>query len=363
MTRAQSFRLLFALVAAAALPVPAVAAPAGIDYGNTANWLCLPGRQDACGQPLTSTVVAPDGSTSTRTFALDPNAPVDCFYVYPTVSREPGGNADMTASPEVQHAALEQFALFGTRCKLYAPIYRQTTIAALRGEVRSADEEMPYADVLAAWNTYLARYNHGRGVVLIGHSQGTKLLTRLIASQIDGTAEQKLLVSAFLIGGFVVVPAGRDVGGTFTHVPLCRSGAQIGCVIAYSSYLSTDPPGTEAFFGAAPPGSADACVDPAALEGRTVLDDELPAIGALRVLGTTFVETQGQLTGACVTAGGRNYLAITPGTDARSTLLKGALEAVQRRLPGWGLHTLDVNLTIGNLLELVDTESKAWLNR
>ena len=37
-----------------------------------------------------------------------------------------------------------------------------------------------YADVAEAWHTYLKRFNHGRGVVLIGHSQGTFVLRRLV---------------------------------------------------------------------------------------------------------------------------------------------------------------------------------------
>jgi hypothetical protein len=90
-------------------------------------------------------------------------------------------------------------------------LYRQVTLAGLRGEVRGIDLETPYNDVFAAWNTYLARYNNGRGVVLIGHSQGSKILARLIASEIDGTAEQRWLISAIILGEEIDVPAGRDV--------------------------------------------------------------------------------------------------------------------------------------------------------
>ena len=38
-----------------------------------------------------------------------------------------------------------------------------------------------YDDVVDAWNYYLAHENHGRGVVLVGHSQGSGVLTGLIA--------------------------------------------------------------------------------------------------------------------------------------------------------------------------------------
>lgn len=365
MIRPRPYLLILALLAAIAGPTahPAAAAPR-IDYNDPADWLCLPGRADACAQPLTSTVIAADGSITKRTYDIDANAPVDCFYVYPTVSREPTANADMTPSPEIQHVALEQFARFGARCKLYAPLYRQITLATLRGEVRGFDPETPYRDVLAAWNIYLVKYNRGRGVVLVGHSQGSKILARLIASEIDGTAEMRQLVSAIILGELIATPRGQDVGGTFKHVPLCRTAAQIGCVIAYSSYLASEPPDRSAHFGDAPPGLVDACVDPAALEGHTVINDELPPLGSVgRSFGTTFIETTSQLTASCETNAGHSYLAVTPGSDPRSSVLNIALQAVQAHTAGWGLHVLDVNLSLGDLLDLVGTESKAWLSR
>jgi hypothetical protein len=247
MRRLRTYLVLGVLLVAIARPAAAWAAPPqAVDYADPANWLCMPGRSDACSQPLTSTLLAADGSVTKRTYEADPKAPVDCFYVYPTVSREPTANSDMTAGPEEQHVALEQFARFGAHCRLYAPLYRQMTLAALRGEVRGIDLETPYRDVLAAWNTYLARDNHGRGVVLIGHSQGSMMLARLIASEIDGTPVQRRLVSAIIPGELIEVPAARDVGGTFKHVPLCRSARQFGCVIAYSTYLATPAPGRSA---------------------------------------------------------------------------------------------------------------------
>ncbi len=116
------------------------------------------------------------------------------------------------------------------------------------------------------------------------------------------------------------------------------------------------------FGSAATPGDVDACVDPAALDGRATLDAELPPLGPLgRSFGTTFIETQAQLSAACTVSAGHSYLAISPGTDSRSSVLAIALEAVQAKIPGWGLHALDINLTLGNLLDLVGTESKAWL--
>src|SRR6478735_9276427 len=105
---------LFLLLAAAlafAAPVsgqtnsPAVAP----DYLKDSSWLCLPGRKDVCSTPLPTTALSPNGygSTGLSTVAKDP--PLDCFYVYPTVSRDQGLNSDLNVGSEEHGATLTQF--------------------------------------------------------------------------------------------------------------------------------------------------------------------------------------------------------------------------------------------------------------
>ncbi len=346
------------------LALPAAASAAAPDYADPASWLCRPGRADVCAEPLTSTVVAPStGGLTRRTYAPDPAAPIDCFYVYPTVSQQTTGNADMTAGPEEQHAAAQQFARFAGKCRPFAPLYRQTTVPAMRGGSRG-DPELAYADVLAAWRAYVARDNHGRGVVLIGHSQGSFHLLRLIAEEIDGKPAERLLVSAILAGGNVQVGRGRDVGGSFRHVPLCRAADQTGCVIAYSTYLADHPPGPDALFGGAlRPELAGACVDPAGLLGHETLDSELPTRGEVaRLLGTPFVENPGLIAGACATQGDHSFLAIAVKPEGTgSVTLAKALADADARAPGWGLHPLDINLVLGDLVEIVGRQGVAWV--
>jgi len=359
--RGLAYGLVFAGVLTLAGPAPA--APV-IDYAQPSSWLCRPGRDDICTRPLTSTVVSPaDGALTRKTYAPDPAAPVDCFYVYPTVSREPTANADMTVGPEVEHAAAEQFARFATKCRLYAPLYRQTTVAAMRGAASGADSDLAYGDVLAAWRAYLAHDNHGRGVVLVGHSQGSFHLARLIAEQIDGKPIERLLVSAIVVGGNVQVATGADVGGSFHHVPLCHSADQTGCVIAYSSFLASDPPGAGSHFGrSAGPGLADACVNPGALIDHGVLDAELPTTGKVaEALGTPLVENPGLVSAECTTTRDWTFLAVAiKPAGVGATTVTRALTDLDDRAPGWGLHAIDVNLTLGDLVEIVGRQSKAW---
>ena len=111
------------------------AAPAPNDYADKASWLCWPGRDDACAGDNTTTVVQADGSVSTETWAVNPAAPVDCFYVYPTVSNDPGVISDMSANAEERRVVEQQLSRLGAQCRVYAPLYRQFTLTALRAAV------------------------------------------------------------------------------------------------------------------------------------------------------------------------------------------------------------------------------------
>ena len=375
----------------AASPAQTQAAPAAPapqpknDYSNGDNWLCRPGRQDACAVDLSTTIVSADGKLKTEKWAANPNAPIDCFYVYPTVSNDPTGNSDMIPGPEEKSVVRVQFARFGSKCRLYAPIYRQITLTALRafiaGKPMPADRALAYNDVLDAWNYYLEHDNQGRGVVLIGHSQGSGVLTQLIKSEIDGKPVQSRIISALLLGTSLPVPKGKDVGGAFQHIPLCHSLNQTGCVITFASFRATAPPPANSRFGKVTGDNMQsACTNPAALSGGSGELHSYLGSGSTGILAnaevapgpwvksgapitTPFVSVPGMLTAECVDNEHGSYLAVTVHGDPagpRASDITGDVVVNKQVQADWGLHLIDVNLTIGNLLDIVDHESKAY---
>lgn len=361
---------------------PAVAAVTPLRYAEPANWLCRPGVEGPCNQVATATIIAADGRQQRDGFRIAGDPPVDCFYVYPTVSRDPGGNADAVAGPEEHEIVRQQLARFGNACRLYAPLYRQVTLTALQklraGEDISTDREMAYADVKAAWQHYIASDNTGRGVVLIGHSQGAGLLTRLIASEIDGEPVQDRLVSALLVGSTIEVPL-RGGFGDFRSIPLCASADSIGCVIAYSSFRADAPPPADSLFGAArTTGMKAACVNPAEIDGSggalkpllpagAILFDELAPPAPWTADGppveTPFVALPGLLTARCIDRGGLSYLAVTVNADPddpRTDTISGDVVVDGAVRPQWGLHLFDMHLAMGNLVDIVVRQSAEW---
>src|SRR3569623_1710379 len=216
-------------VAPPAPPAPVFAPIPAPDYTSDAGWLCRPGRQDACAVDQTVTVIAANGKRKTEKFKAASAPAFDCFYVYPTVSLDPTPNSDLNIGPEERQVAASQAARY----------------------------------------EYLKRDNAGRGVVLIGHSQGASILKQLLADVIekDGDMKRKL-VAAYLIGTNVAVPPGGDVGGDFKTTRLCKSVQQYNCGVTYTTFRADSPPPANSRFGrVVMPGMVAACTNPAALGG------------------------------------------------------------------------------------------------
>ena len=369
----------------AALGAQSPAVAAGNDYARAENWLCRPGRSDACAVDLTTTVIAANGTLTRESWKANPDAPIDCFYIYPTVSIDSTPNSDMVAGPEETDVVFNQFARFASQCRPYAPMYRQITLTALRktysGAPLVADWELGYNDVRDAWAYYLAHDNRGRGVVLIGHSQGATVLMQLIHNEIDGKPVQARLVSALLIGTSLPVPRGRDVGGGFQSIPLCHAAAQTGCVITYASFRADSPPPSNTRFGrVAPAGMIAGCVNPASLGGGSgELHSYFPTgIGAAAAslfaaknewltppqsINSPFVSLPGLLSAECVSNDAGSYLAITVHPDPtgpRTNKLTGDVFIAGQIQPNWGLHLIDVNAAMGNLVAIVGMQGNAF---
>jgi hypothetical protein len=340
-------------------------------------WLCKPGlAENPCLAPLTTTVIGADGQQQLRRVRRARRPNIDCFYVYPTVSGQPAVNANRRIEPAQRAVARQQASRFSQVCRPFAPVYRQLTLAAIgRPEgIPAAAARRAYLDVRSSWREYLRRHNRGRGVVLIGHSQGTYMLRALIRREIDRRPKvRSRLVSALLLGGNVLVRKGRPAGGDFRNVPACGRPAQTGCVIAYSAF--SDVPSADARFsrvttgfpglgGGDPARHEVLCTNPAALGGgagalRTLARTErFPgALGA--VIGeppaapTPWVALPRRFSARCRNEGGASWLHVTPAPgDPRFTVN-------QTLGPGWGLHLFDVNLALGDLVELVRRQARA----
>jgi hypothetical protein len=273
-----------------------------------------------------------------------------------------------------------QAARFSSVCRMFVPLYRQVTVPSIVfNGIPGPPMNTAYADVLEAWQSYLAHDSGGRGVILIGHSQGSLLLRQLIRTQIDPNPSlRRLLVGATLNGGQVTTRAGRTTGGDFQNVPICTERGQFGCVVAYSTF-PVDPSSSSIYgdsrtddlsgaFGE-PHGAGYevACTDPGVLSGDTgpfpltlptapfapgfIASAIADNTGTVPSASTTWVSPW-EYSGGCKTINGHHVYRYDP---------VGSGRAMKEFPPGFGTHLLDFNLGPGRLVTIATRQVHAWL--
>jgi hypothetical protein len=348
-------------------------------YADPASWICLPGHADACAANLDATDLRPDGAWVEVTERPAPTADrVDCFYVYPTVDLRPwpASHTDFSDLSGISRTTIAQAARFRNACRVFAPLYRQTTIGTYlqSDEVRRPYRDVAVSDVVDAFLHYMGQYNQGRKVVLIGHSQGAEMVVALLKRFFDDDADvggmRERLLLALPIGWAMDVQPGQATGGTFTHIPVCTEHGQTGCVVGYRSYAD----GEEVKVGRAvpAPGRESVCVNPAELAhgtpvftrsffGKPPPPFKLVGMDGMR---TPFVLVRDFYQARCVSRpGGLKYLAISvarrPG-DARVSPVDLGMPMLHGVL---GYHLLDVHFAEGDLVDLVSERVAALANR
>ncbi len=339
-------------------------------------WLCRPGTSnDPCAGSLRTTVVQAAGQRTVEGRSPDLRSKFDCFYIYPTVSKELSDNSDLAVQKEEVASAKAQAAQFSSVCRVWAPMYRQRTALSLLLHGLGGDpqgDEVAYQSLLQGWRHYLAQDNHGRPVIFIGHSQGAAMLIRLLRSQVDDNPGLRhRTVLAMILGGNVTVPRGKIVGQTFKHLPLCTKDGEVGCVIAYSSFPSRPPsnsnfgrPGQGVSLQSGQrqrSGVAVACVNPAALTGGEA--DLLPYFPSSTsspsgpAVTTPWVTYPDLYRAGCRSQDGATWLQVTK-------LQVGVRPTVSASLgPQWGYHLDDVNLALGNLVQDVAKAETAFTRK
>ena len=149
--------------------------------------------------------------------------------------------------------------------------------------------------------------------------------------------------------------------------------------MAYVSFRSTTPPPADSRFGRVTgEGMEAACTNPAALAGgRGALHAYLTTVGTglipsrsaswvtpAAAIDTPFVSVPGLLTAQCLSNDQGAYLEVTvhgDASDPRTDDIVGDVVSNGKALPSWGLHLIDMQAAMGNLVEVVARQSTAYL--
>ncbi|TDO26317.1 DUF3089 domain-containing protein [Sediminibacterium goheungense] len=202
------------------------------DYGNLEYWAAHPYKKDpsdSIPRPLRKMYLA--------------DSSIDIFFIHPTTYTDnarpfgwnaPIENAALAAKTDYS-TILYQASIFNASGRIFAPRYRQANLGAYF-PVTAADTvaalqafEIAYADVKAAFSYYLSHYNNGRPIIIATHSQGTTHGKRLVKEFFDGTALQKKLVAAYLVG----IPVEKN---WFTQLKACETANETGCILSWRTF-------------------------------------------------------------------------------------------------------------------------------
>ncbi len=344
-------------------------------YSDPALWICRPGSaSDHCSRDLDATELLPDGSRRVVPHVPAQDAPFDCFYVHPTTESVAGLDEDLSEPNTELDPILNHAARFNGLCKVYAPFYRQVGITA---PDRDALMPIAYGDVLDAFKHYMANDNRGRPFALMGHSQGTRHLSRLVAEEFDPNPDLSArLVSAMLIGGGVTVEAGKRVGGSFENVPVCAARGEAGCVIHYNTFPAEAPPqtlglslyGQDGVLADGTP-TTTACIDPQAIAGTSgrLAGSYFPtsvqtgiwplASGpAYDGIETPFVLFRDAFRARCVATEGFTYYEVAVDRAAGDVRTEFPHRVPVTETLGFGMHTSDWQIALGDLLVALDAQ-------
>jgi hypothetical protein len=331
-------------------------------------WLCrpdLPIADDACrSADLRATELHADG---TRTVvehrpATDPK--VDCFYVYPTVDLElvPGNRADLSDTRRMRATTVAQAARFTEACAVWVPLYHQVTLGTYLQEkaVLERGLAIAFADVERAFAEYLARTDPSRKVVLVGHSQGAEMVNRLLRRFFDDDPVMRArLLLAMPIGGEVDTARGSTRGGTTKNIPVCTRADEIGCIVAYRTHAAGERIVADRW--APSDGHDTVCVDPSATPTLSrsyfaVWPELRRFMHGVSEVTTPFVLLRDFYTARCVRGpDGFAWLEVAapspPTSDKRASPVD--LHDRRFRIGNLGLHILDLQLTQGDLVDMV----------
>lgn len=358
-------------------------------YDDDRRWLCRPGLpNNRCAQNIEVTDVQPDGGTSVSQLPKTPNdVAADCLYLYPTIDPgvlSPPRNLDFDQIDmvSVRDIFAGQGLPFREACAVWAPVYRQTSLNSFeQPETRERGLATAFRDVEAAFDYYLAHAASDRPIVIIAHSQGAILMTRLLKERFEGNAAlMRRLVVAVLagpLGGFVV-PEGKAVGGTLQQIPLCSAPEQTGCALTFATFAARMPPNDEygRVNGGVERGFDTGCTTPpggpsgmpvrlssalfAPLTGPIGTLAPMLDYGRLRIR-TQLVRYPDFYTASCERSGrGLSYLRVSAAPLAGDVRVDPVLyDSATLNSAEIGLHALDYAFVSGDLIRTVKTRVAA----
>lgn len=166
------------------------------------------------------------------------NKAVDLFIVCPTVDLGTDGHTNMSLTDEnikgnFTGALNMQRGIYEKNCRMYAPYYRQATLAdyTLPRQDAAAYFDLAYSDVRAAFLYYMHHENNGRPFVLSGFSQGAEMCLRLLKEFGNTDFVKNNMVACYAIGWRFTPQEAEE----YPYIQPAKCADDLGKVIIFNS--------------------------------------------------------------------------------------------------------------------------------
>lgn len=207
------------------------------NYADATSWAAFPGR-DSLALYTPKGVEAVEGETA-----------VDVFFIHPTGYMNGGDwnspmNPNSRTEENTKWMLANQASVFNACCNIYAPRYREASFFRYLNapeDIGQKAMDFAYADVVRAFEYYLAHENKGKPFIIASHSQGSQHAFRLLKEKIDGTNLQASLIAAYIIGTQVTNAEAAEL----KSVKVCNSADETGCFVHWASMGEGGPPPPE----------------------------------------------------------------------------------------------------------------------
>ena len=226
--------------------------PPKYDYSKKESWAALP----------SGPVSYADLEPVDEPLLDNKDRPCDCFFVHPTgyfgfeYLNQPAD--DEQANERTRFMLAGQASAFSSRCRIYAPKYRQGSAALYyMGDklIKPSDQmdvskdndsskdpwSLAYDDVANAFRYYIQHYNNGRPFILASHSQGSGHMSRLLEEELEHNWKElkSNFIACYMIGARIPMKRIDE----YKYLKMCQSPFESGVVIGWdTASVKAKPP-------------------------------------------------------------------------------------------------------------------------
>ena len=198
-----------------------------LDYSKTQSWFSLPEVDDD------ADIILIDSEKDQQM-----SQKADVFFIHlTTYFSNDSWNQNLKSDDGIYNQIrwlISQATIFNECCQIYAPRYRQATLASFFNKENGLKaRSFAFNDILVSFDEYIKKYNKGRPIIIAGHSQGAEHGLRLLFERFHNKKLRQQLVAAYLPGRNIPL---NDVLEIMPDIPPCKTDSQLSCINTWSTY-------------------------------------------------------------------------------------------------------------------------------